>query len=285
LTPGQAFDGSDQARIGHLNDCFLKNNHDSDTYRKEHGLPPDQDPNNSDRRYVAADSQYVMVGGETCGITNTDADRNDPDCQAPAGAPPGGARALSDLAKFHWNYLNRNQIDIVDELWKPQQCYDTVVNSLGYRFELLSSTSSLAFVGPKLHLVVSFTVRNIGWAVPTSVRPVKLVLRERVSTRALSAGSRSVVVTADPRRWEPGVPTTVVAKIDVTNLPSASPVFTGASRTYDAYVQLPDVDPSLNSSAYAIQFANIETWTPPYGNKLKESYTTPSTPPPGICCA
>lgn len=270
LPEAQAWNGSDRARIGHVNDCFLKDGTDTGTYRST--VPA---PGIPDRAYVAAETKYVMMGGETCGVATSDEDKHDPECKA----PPEGARALDDLEKFHWSYLNRNKPDVVDGLWVPQGCYKEIVNRLGYRFVLVKSSSSVAVVSGKTYLNVSFTVRNDGWAAPTSLRPVKLVLRERAPL--LRAGSASFSVAADPRKWAPGTSTTVNAKVDVTNLPSAA-VSAGGGATYDVFVQLPDSNPTLVSPAYAIRFANVGTWTA-YGNKLQESYTTPVNPPV-ICC-
>jgi hypothetical protein len=272
LPAAQAWNGSDRARIGFVNDCFLKDGTDTGTYREV--VPA---PGISDRAYMAAETNYVMMGGETCGVATSDvAHQHDPECKP----PPVGARALSDLKDFHWSYLNRNKPDVVDGLWVTQGCYGEIVNRLGYRFLLVQSSSSVAVVSGRRYLSVSFTVRNDGWAAPTSLRPVRLLLRER--GQLLRAGSVSVPVAADPRKWAPGTSTTVNVKVDVTNLPSAA-VYGGGGATYDAFVQLPDSDSALASNlAYAMRFANIGTWTA-YGNKLQESYTTPVTPPV-FCC-
>ncbi|BDZ49795.1 hypothetical protein GCM10025867_20360 [Frondihabitans sucicola] len=60
LTPTQAHNGSAKSRIGHHNDCFLAAPDDFGTFLT--------DPLSLDQDYLAADSRYVAVGGETCNV-------------------------------------------------------------------------------------------------------------------------------------------------------------------------------------------------------------------------
>lgn len=86
LTAQTAFSGSDLSRIGFHNDCFLADDDDTGTYHhiQEH------------RNYVANETQYVVMGGETC---------------RPASGYSSYAEcsnALKDMATYHWSYLNRD---------------------------------------------------------------------------------------------------------------------------------------------------------------------------------
>ena len=86
LTAQTAFTGSDLSRIGFHNDCFLADDDDTGTYHhiQEH------------RKYVANETQYVVMGGETC---------------RPASGYSSYAEcsnALKDMATYHWSYLNHD---------------------------------------------------------------------------------------------------------------------------------------------------------------------------------
>ncbi|MDF1695761.1 MAG: DUF4874 domain-containing protein, partial [Saprospiraceae bacterium] len=65
MIASEAHNGSDKARIGFHNDCFLANYDDYGTYAN-------YDNGSSDttnlKPYKAADSKYVVVGGETCNL-------------------------------------------------------------------------------------------------------------------------------------------------------------------------------------------------------------------------
>lgn len=56
LPPANAFDGSDRARTGHHNDCFLASSTDFGTY---------SDVEN-DKEFLAAETRYLPMGGESC---------------------------------------------------------------------------------------------------------------------------------------------------------------------------------------------------------------------------
>jgi len=58
ITDNQGFSGSEIARIGHHNDCFLADNTDSGTYSNIA----------IDYPYLAQESKFLPVGGETCAL-------------------------------------------------------------------------------------------------------------------------------------------------------------------------------------------------------------------------
>ena len=70
LTDAEAFTGTDAARIGFHNDCFLSSSNDYGTY-DDYGnsSSPSTDAYSILTAYAMADGRYVVVGGETCDDT------------------------------------------------------------------------------------------------------------------------------------------------------------------------------------------------------------------------
>lgn len=60
LSAEQAWSGSDQARLGHHNDCFLASPDDFGTFLSN--------PITLDQEYLEADTRYLAMGGETCAV-------------------------------------------------------------------------------------------------------------------------------------------------------------------------------------------------------------------------
>ncbi|HZC26632.1 MAG TPA: DUF4874 domain-containing protein, partial [Actinopolymorphaceae bacterium] len=83
LTDDEAFSGSVAARIGHHNDCFLASPDDFGTFLS--------DPITLDQEYLAQDSKFVPVGGETCTV-------NPPRSEWPS--------AEAEMTRYHYSYLN-----------------------------------------------------------------------------------------------------------------------------------------------------------------------------------
>ncbi|WNY35390.1 DUF4832 domain-containing protein [Curtobacterium flaccumfaciens] len=175
LTPEQAHDGSPASRIGHHNDCFLASADDFGTFLSN--------PLSLDQDYLAAESRYVPVGGETCAV-------NTPRTDYPS--------ASAEMAKYHYSYLNLDYNKDVLATWGTDGMTDAA-KKLGYRFTMTSSTATS---GAKPSVAVS--IRNDGWAAPYNSRPVHLVLTD---------GDRRVTVpvAADASSWQPGRTVTVRA--------------------------------------------------------------------------
>jgi hypothetical protein len=221
LTPRQAFSGSDLSRVGHHNDCFLASPDDFGTFLS--------DPLSLDEDYLAADSRYVPVGGETCTV-------NPPKSEWPS------ARAL--MERFHYSYLNTEYNQDVLSTWGSAG-YDEASKRLGYRFTLLRGAFSRQVVAGH-RLRVDLTVRNSGFASPYQKRPVELVLIGNRHTYRLA-------LPTDARRWAPGRDTLVRAYLV---LPSR--VLPGK---YRLALALPAASASLEHRAdYAIRTANLGTW-------------------------
>jgi hypothetical protein len=221
LTPSQAFFGSDLSRVGFHNDCFLASPDDYGTFLS--------DPLSLDEDYLAADSRFVPVGGETCNV-------NPPKSEWPS------ARLL--MEQFHYSYLNTEYNQDVLATWGTAG-YQEAQKRLGYRFTLVRGTfAQRVAAGHQLH--VDLTIRNDGFASPYQERPVQLVLVGEQHTYRLA-------LSADPRRWMPGQDTRVRTDVTVPNW-----VMPGA---YHLALALPSASASLSHRAeYAIRTANVGTW-------------------------
>ncbi len=233
LPPESAFNGSAAARCGHHNDCFLASSTDSGTYSNAA----------ADKAYLAAETRYVPMGGETCAV-------NAPRSQCPT--------ALAELAMMHWSYLNSGYKPEVLASWQTGGCMDEIKRRLGYRLELLSSSLE-AKVRAGSSFTVSFTFNNTGFAAPFNNRSVILVLRLHSNSNSNSSLSLPLVrlplPNVDPRRWLPET-----GLIDVeTSLTLPSDVAEGH---YDALMHLADGAASLAARPeYSIRLSGPR-WEP-----------------------
>ena len=215
LTAAEAYRSTRQARIGHHDDCFVASPDDFGTFLS--------DPISLDQDYLAQDSRYVPVGGETCAV-----------------APPVSEfpNASAQLQRFHYSYLNREYNTDVLESWGAAGLA-TVERRLGYRFRLVSSS-----VTADRTPTVSIRVRNDGWAAPYNARPARLVL--------VGAHGRRVTVplATDVRRWQAGTTTTVRAAL--RHVPHGA---------YRVYLSMPAAEKATaKDPRYAIRTANTGTW-------------------------
>ena len=222
LSASEAYSGSVRARVAHHNDCFLASASDYGTYNNTSVEYP----------YLAADTNSVPIGGETCNYTAPRAD-----CPT----------AISEMSMFHWSYLNLDYNTTVLNAWRNQGCFTQVEQKLGYRFVLQNGSYSSS-AKPGGGFTVSFTVANQGWAAPFNKRDVELVLRN-TATGALYR----FALNTDPRQWAPGKATTVTQTV---SLPADMP-----KGNYAAMLNLPDPESTLRSRPeYAIQLANTNVW-------------------------
>ena len=234
VTSGQAYNGSALSRLGHHNDCFLASPDDFGTYENTSVEYP----------YLQSETNYVPMGGETCAS-------NPPRSSCPT--------ALSELAQFHWSYLNTDYEPTVLNSWSTGGCLADVTKRLGYRFTLQTGTyPTTATRGGSLP--ISITLQNNGFSTPYNPHGVELVLRN-TSTGAI----QRLALNTDPRRWSPGSTTTISQTLTV---PPSLP--TG---TYALLLNLPD--PQLSSRPeYSVRFANQSTWEAATGlNSLLRTIT------------
>ncbi len=228
--PGGALSASEahklaaKARVGFHNDCFLASQTDYGTYR--------WDRTAEDKAYLAEDSRFVPVGGETC---NSNPPRSS--C----------ATALKELERFHWSYLNAGYHPGVLAAWQRGGCLEEIRKRLGYRFVLQEAeVARAASPGGAFDLTVRLT--NTGWASPFNGREVRVVLRAEDGS-----AEHSIALPDDPRFWRPGESITIQASID---LPSDLP-----EGAYHVLLHLPDPAPALaHRPQYAIRFANSGVW-------------------------
>jgi hypothetical protein len=234
VQPGDAYNGSSLSRIGHHNDCFLASADDFGTYEN----PSVEYP------YLQADATYVAMGGETCGV-------NAPRSQCPT--------ATTELAQFHWSFINTDYEPNVLNSWNTGGCLTTISKNLGYRLRLESGTYPDT-ASPGGSLPISFTVHNDGYATPFNPRNLELVLRNT------STGSTyKLPIASDARRWTAGTSTTVSQTLTVpSSLPAGS---------YALLLNLPD--PLLSTRPeYSIRLANQNTWDAATGmNSLLHTLT------------
>lgn len=221
MTPEEAHSGSNFARTGHHNDCFLASSSDYGTYA-----------NPAEKLYLRDDSRYTTMGGETC---NPNPPRSE--CET----------ALLELESFHWSYINQDYHRTVLQSWETGGCMDEVKRRLGYRFSLIESELPTE-VAPGGAYTLQLRLVNEGFAAPYNPRDVEVVLRERTT------GERFVVaLDEDPRFWAPGDTISIETTVGVpADLPAG---------TYDVLFNLPAPERSIyDRPEYAIRLANFEVW-------------------------
>jgi hypothetical protein len=233
LAEEDAYSGSDAARLGFHNDCLLASHTDFGTYNDYgNSSTPSVEDTTQLKPYKAADSRYVVVGGETCSPYNPY-----DNC---AGTHPD-ARADSELKRFHYSYLNAQfNYETVNVDWEGI-CMDNIKRELGYRFVLKNGTFPLSAAKGQ-SMSIALEIENEGYAAPYNPRVVILALRN------LSSGDIwQAQLDADPRFWFDEVQ--LEQSICV---PSDMP--TGQ---YELLLRLADPEASLYDRAeYAIRFAN-----------------------------
>jgi hypothetical protein len=228
-----AFDGSPAARLGFHNDCFLADATDAGTFSDYDGATDAQDIAWL-RGYQAQETRFTVMGGETC-LENPP----DDDCAA------AGGRADSDLALFHYSFLNQGYNANVNDDWVTQGCMEDIKRRLGYRLELVAGVFPAA-ARPGEAVPVALELRNTGYAAPFNPRGLELVLRHTGSGQKFFAEfSRDT----DARRWLPGTNHHVAASLALPpDLPAGS---------YELLFHLPDPAPSLYGLApYSMRLAN-----------------------------
>ncbi len=229
ITAEIAHDGSPQARLAGHNDCFLSSGTDVGTYSGK-----------DDRSFWAADTRFTSMGGESC-------DNN---------AYGKWDRALSEMYKYHWTYMNRDYHKELLNSWTREGHMDEVKRLLGYRLVL----DKMWYTAPKAGeaFTATLTLRNIGFANIINPRAVELIL---VNTADATDKHVLPIRDADPRFWMAGETTKVGLK---ATLPAT------CQGEYTLYLNLPDPEPTIHDKpAFAIRLANNDIWEPETGyNKL-----------------
>ena len=238
------------ARVGFHNDCFLASADDYGTFYDYGNSATPRGPATAPlRQYMAQDSRYTPVGGETC----DDAFSPQNDC-----APLG--RAEQEMALMHYSYLNAGYNNEVNNDWQTNGCLASIRRRLGYRFVLRKATLPQV-VRQEQTLQIALNLDNVGYASPYNPRPIQLILRN------VTTGETHVLgLTTDVRRLLPG---SHPIRHSV-RLPSQV-----KAGSYELLLNLPDGYSSLaGNPAYSIRLANENLWEAHTGyNKLAHVLT------------
>lgn len=224
LTAKTAHKGQALDRLAGHNDCFGAAADDWGTFDNE----------SNDRAFWKAETRYTIMGGETCNVSDY--------CTCKA--------STKDMVDYHWTYLNIDYHTSVINGWKNNNCYNEIVNRLGYRLVLQNVERKEDLkAGEDLEIAINF--RNDGYAAPMNPRRVELVFVDA------SGKETKFQVASDPRKWQPGAHT-VLTKF---KLPAEKGTL---------YLNLSD--PLLpNNPLYSIAFANKNVFDSKTGyNKLFE---------------
>mgnify|MGYP002780528169 CR=1 FL=1 len=230
MDESSAFNGSNRARVGNKNDCFLASTDDQGTY-----WPLDSGSLSAQKNYLSQENLFFPQSGETCGW-------NPPRSDCPT--------ALAELRQMRWTSLGRLPSDFVSR-WSSQGCYDDISRRLGYRFRLISGTLPQRVARGET-LSVNLRMTNEGFAGLYNPRRIELVLRNRSNGQETRV---SVSPSEDVRLYLPAAGETKELSLR-GRLPSG--MTTG---NYDLFLNLPDPNSSLNRRAsYSIRLANSNTW-------------------------
>ncbi len=230
---------SDRARVGHVNDCFVSGDEDVGTYQYE--------PVATLRDYLAEDTRFVPIGGETCALH----------------ARNSCTTTLSEMERFHWTYINDDYHPGVLAVWDSEGCRPEIERRLGYRLALQSASVAPA-VRPGGSFKLGLEVENVGFAALSNRRPVLVVLE--------GEGVRlTAELDVDPRTWLPGV-TDVEARLrlPIDLVPGS----------YRLALWLPDDAEGLRSQPeYSVRLSNTDVWNEAAGdNTLAEVQVAEDAP-------
>ncbi|MFK8103033.1 MAG: DUF4832 domain-containing protein [Saprospiraceae bacterium] len=264
LTLGEAFQGTNKARLGFHNDCLLASADDFGTFTDYGNSSSNSTSDTLNLKpYFTEDSKFVVVGGETC----SDGYSPENDCASTNTAAYGD----TELERLHYSYLNSQYNNDVNNDWEGSGCMTEIKQRLGYRFELQDGQySNSAQSGQVIELTIN--LKNVGYASPYNERGLELILRNTATGDLWFAS-----LTDDPRFW--------FADNSIHNIMETICIPNGmAVGDYEALLNLPDPMPSLYANpAYAIRLANLlpdnsDPWESATGyNKLGHTITIDNT--------
>lgn len=244
LPSAEAYSGTDKARIGFHNDCFLADSNDQGTYTDYGNDNSDTNTAISELKpYFAMDGQYVAVGGETC---KDDVFSPENDCAS------NGGVAVSEMEYLNYSYINSNYNNDVNNDWQTGGCMDEVKRRLGYRFVLDNGTyPGQATAGTEMSVALNF--RNTGFAAPFNERVLQLVLRNTSTSQVFKLPVNGN--NTDTQFWLPGNPISLNGTV---NLPSSIP-----SGDYEMLLHIADFSNCgrvADRPEYSIRLANQSMW-------------------------
>lgn len=215
VTIETAYNGSDLSRICGHNDCFGADASDMGTFTK-----------NAEREFWKKESRYLMMGGETCQISEY--------CLCD--------RSVKDCEDYHWTYMSGPAN--ISNRWKEHGCYDEIERRLGYRITLTDLHYDPDPVpGRNYRLILE--LKNTGFAAPMNPRDVELVFVD-------GDGDKKVyrLDDIDPRYWFAGQQITIDRTIRIPE---------DAEGDCALYLNLPDPEFALrNNPLFSIRLANAE---------------------------
>ena len=240
MTSAQAHDGSDIARIGFHNDCFLAASDDFGTYW-DYGSDASFASNQTTilKQYAADDGKYTSIGGETC----SDDFSPENDCSG---------QAISDMDLLHYSYLNSDYNNTVNNDWETGNCMDEIKQRLGYRFVMRDGTfpNNVSY-GQTIDFILN--IENIGFTAPFNERRLHFVIK---NTQSGSTYALDIVgPNTDTRFWHPGTP---IALNGTVSLPPG--ILDG---NYDTFLHIYDASNNniiADRAAYSVRMGNVGTW-------------------------
>jgi hypothetical protein len=208
ITSESAYGSLLQSQIGHHNDCFLINATDAGTYME----------NDIDfwKSYVANDTLYAPMGGETCGVGEGE-DAHYSDCD----------NSINMMKYLHFSFLNDNYHPDVLQKWKDQGCYETIKSDLGYRLE----ASSLTYALDDATLDITLHLQNKGYAVPFRSAVVTFHLQNDTYDYQFQ-------IDGDIRKWYANVPQTIQQHIDLSNIDAGEYCLSLEIESFSQYIAL-----------------------------------------------
>ena len=229
LTYKTAYNGSAKARLCAFNDCFGAAADDYGTFI-----------GNDTRTYWKKDTRYVLMGGETCNVSEY--------CTC--------EKSLKDMEDYHWTYLNSGYNSDVLNRWEKNGCMNEVKRRLGYRLSVADVYYSDPAAGKDMQVILR--IKNTGFAAPMNPRGVELVLVDGSGKKTVYAFN-----DVDPRFW-------FANKTSIVNQTITLPA--DASGKCTLYLNLPDPKPTLHdNAAFSIRLANKDAWDSNTGyNKVLE---------------
>jgi hypothetical protein len=251
LTDAEAFSGTDAARIGFHNDCFLSSPNDYGTY-DDYGnsSSPRADAYSVLHAYAAADGKFTAVGGETCD-----------DTYSPENNCENAGKAQIEMRNMHYSFLNCAYNNDVNDDWQTGGCMNAIKKNLGYRFVLRSTIFPKDAIKAGMQLSFTLNIENVGYASPYNARPAELIMRNQSTKKEFV-----FTIDTDVRKWFSGKNTINTKIITDNTMPAGD---------YDLFLFLPDSAESLSQKPeYAIRFANENVWEEATGyNHINKTIT------------
>ncbi len=223
ISASTAYQNTALSRIGFFNDALFNSYGDEGTYDISGQCT---NPVGSfDFNFVANAGLYLPNTGESNGFNPCD-----------SGLRTSGANATYEFNLLNFSVINRDYYTPIWDDWIANGYYDEILQNMGYRLVLSSSTLS----GNNL----SLTINNVGYSKVLFQKNVYIVLRDNLNV--------------DYKR---------LLSIDIRTLNKGSNTFNFSipndvpDGTYDLFLHISDKNATLETiPAYSIQLANIGLW-------------------------